>query len=275
VGFCGRSPGVWSWSRIARQTPHALLVVVLSGLAGCGDERGGEAHEAVTAAARATTDAGSARARLSMHGEAAGRTISIEGSEEIEFESGQAQGSIVFQGFPGLPDETTAQLYTKRSTAYARYDFHEEQWIKLPPDPLQNISTNPAGLVTGLEIALENVEEAGEATVAGDPATAYHADYDIEALLDTLDEGDAERFRAHLEAMSTLEMPTELLVDDEGALRELRFDFGALFAEGVEFEAVITLDELGAPVAFDPPRADEITTFRELREDSQGTAVPQ
>jgi hypothetical protein len=45
-------------------------------------------------------------------------------------------------------------------------------------------------------------------------------------------------------------------------------------SEGVEFEAVIALDQLGAPVAFDPPRADEITTFRELREDTQETAVP-
>jgi hypothetical protein len=257
---------------IARALAGALFVT-LCVLSGCGDERGGEAHEAVTAAARATTDAGSARARLSMHGEAEGRTISIEGTEEIEFESSQAEGSIRFAGFPGLPDETTADLYTKGSTAYARYDFLPDKWIKLPPDPLQNISTNPAGLVTGLEIALENVNEAGEATVDGDPATSYEGAYDIEALLDTLDEADADRFRERLEPATTLELPAEMLVDEDGTLRELRFDFGAMFAEAVEFDAVITLDELGAPVTFDPPRPKEITTFRELREDSQGAAT--
>jgi hypothetical protein len=256
---------------MARLSAGALLVFSLSVVAGCGDERGGEAHEAVTAAARATTDAGSARARLEMHGEAEGRTISIEGTEKIEFESGQAEGTITFAGFPGLPDETTADLYTKGSTAYARYDFLADEWIKLPPDPLQNISTNPAGLVTGLEIALENVEEGGEATVDGESATSYEGDYDIEALLDTLDEEDADRFREHLEPATTLELPAEMLVDAEGALRQLRFDFGAMFAEAVEFDAVITLDELGIPVRFDPPRPGEITTFRELREDSQGT----
>src|ERR687895_595347 len=77
----GYEPGV-----VARLSAGALSVLALSFLSGCGDERGGEAHEAVTAAARATTDAGSARASLSMQGEAEGRTISIDGSEEIEFE---------------------------------------------------------------------------------------------------------------------------------------------------------------------------------------------
>jgi hypothetical protein len=269
-------------SRLRRRTPHtspralpagALLVVALYLLTGCGDERGGEAHEAVTAAARQTMDAGSAHARLEMSGAAEGRTISIKGGEEIEFSSRQSQGTIRFEGFPGLPGETTADLYVKRSTAYARYDFLPDKWIKLPPDPLQDISTNPAGLVTGLEIALENVEEGGEATVDGEPATTYEADYDIGAVLDTLDEDDEERFRAHLESTHTLEMPTEILVDDHGALRELDFDFGALF-QGVEFDVVIALDRIGAPVSFDPPRPNEITTFRELRARGDGSSEP-
>jgi hypothetical protein len=259
-----------------------LAAVALAGVSagGCGgdgdDGDGSDPHlETVLAAAQKAVDAGTARAELEFVTEAEGPSPSFSATERIDFRSAQAQGVIEFERFPGIPPKANAGLYSRASEVYARYDFVKGRpWIRLPSDPLADLTTNPVGMVEAFELALSDVSEIGETAVDGEEAIRYAGTYDIEALLATLPEDDRERLGQRLAALESLETPVTVLVDADGYLRQAYYDFGDLIPGEASMSISYELSDFGVDVSFDPPRPEDIITLRELMARTRQAGTP-
>jgi hypothetical protein len=246
-------------------TASGVAAIVLT-LGACGgDDEGGAAADALRESARNTVAAGTAQVTYDVEGDV-GERVAFSGEEGIDFETEEAQGDVLYEGFPGLPPNFEAELYTKRDALYLRADaIDPDVWLEVPPDPLSQISTNPTGLVEAFDVALENVEETGTETIDGDEATAYEADYDIERLLTTLSDEEAERFEERLQALEGTEMALDVLVDADGLIRRAVFDMAPLLPEEASFVATTEFSDFGEPVTIDPPDPDDVQTLRQFR----------
>jgi hypothetical protein len=255
----------------ARLAALAIGVAAAIGAGACGGDDGdAEAtssrhREAVLAAAQKAVDAGTARANVEIVTEGLGPSPSFTAIERIDFQTAEAQGVIEFESVPGLPPNSRADLYSRGPDVYARYDFVEGRpWVRLPSDPLADLTTNPVGLVEAFELALGDVSEVGETAVDGQEAIRYAATYDIEALLSSLSEEDRRRLEQRLTPLESLETPVTVLVDADGYMRQVYYDFSELIPGEGSMNISFELSDFGVAVSFDPPRPDEVISLREL-----------
>ena len=249
----------------------AIGVAAAIGAGGCGGDDDNDLaafdqhREAVLAAAQKAVDAGTARAEIEIMTESEGPSPSFSATERIDFRTAEAQGVIEFESVPGLPPNTRADLYSRESDVYARYDFVAGRpWVRLPTDPLADLTTNPTGMVEAFDLALRDVSEVGETAVDGQEAIRYAATYDVEALLSSLPEEDRERLEQRLAPLELTEAPVTILVDADGYMRQAYYDFGELIPGEASMNISFELSDFGLDVSFDPPRPDEIISLREL-----------
>jgi hypothetical protein len=249
----------------------AIGVAAAIGAGGCGgddDDEGAASdrhREAVLAAAEKAVDAGTARADIEIVTEAPEASPSFTATERIDFRSAEAQGVIEFEDVPGLPPNSRADLYTRGPDVYARYDFVEGRpWVRLPSDPLADLTSNPVGLVEAFEIALGEVEEEGETVVDGRQAIRYVGRYDIEALLSSLPEEDRERLERRFAGLESFEVPVTVVVDADGYLREADYFLTQLLPGEATMSVSFELSDFGVDVSFDPPLPEEVIPLREL-----------
>jgi hypothetical protein len=242
----------------------ASLLAALA-LAGCGDEEDSPEIDAAIAAAEALTASGTAHAEISMEGEVPGEQIGFEGFSEMDFDTEETQGEFVYDELPGVPSGTRAEIYSKGTELFARYDFLPAgQWVRLPADPFSAFSPNPSGIVSALDVALEDVEPPGEESIDGEPMTVYEGSFDIGALVATAPEADQEQLEEELAVLDDLEGSLTLYVDSDDVLRRTDYDLSALLPDGSSMLASVEFSELGEPVSFDPPRPQDIRDLDEL-----------
>jgi hypothetical protein len=158
----------------------------------------------------------------------------------------------------------------------------ETPWIKLDPSTmgggwsdmssLGGGQTDPSSTFGFLYGAFD-VEEIGEETIDGEPATHYRATIDLEAALDQVPTAQRGTLRKAIRSLreqaggTVPELPVDVWVA-AGLLKRMSYGFTMDAPNGMDgtvtMAATMTLSDVGASFKIDPPPADQVTDLGDL-----------
>lgn len=257
----------------------ALLLTALLALGGsaCGDPEGGgrgnggDALNALAAAADAASDAGSSRMEMSMIMDAGQKiTVDAEGIFDFEEQIGSMEMTFEAEGFP-VPggDEPTQMIveghyaYMKGALATAGYGAGEG-WVRLDLSSMPGVGAgqfnqDPTQYIEFLRGAGADIEELGSEEVRGTPTTHYSADVDVDKVLEqAADPEEMEAIKEQLEASGIETIPTEVWIDDDGLPRRMEMTMEMKGGESLpqDITMTITMDlfDYGVDVNVTPPK---------------------
>lgn len=299
---------------LRRARPVGLLLVATLLFTACaagpdaaksesGDEPG-RSPDIVRAAAKTTSEAGTAafEMRMSTTGEMAGQELdmTVDATGAYDFESGDMEMDMAAV-MPGLGD-MDMQARMVDGVMYIRYQdsFMSQMglpagvtWISMDLGNMTGLSAgqmqsmggqfqDPTQFLAFLEAAGAEIEEVGSEEVDGFETTHYRARTDFAALMEEQSEalegmlgsqglsGDA------LGAMSEVEIPMDVWIDNEGRVRRIRIEMdmseamSSMFPgqgdAGTRYEIEVEQDfsDFGLDVDVEAPPADETTDFADL-----------
>jgi hypothetical protein len=266
---------------MVRRGPWAGIVLALViGVTACGGGGGGSdaavSIKTLQAAVSNSQAAESSRFTMDLSVDVAGAPVSItaDGVMSGDGKTGEVNVSMPVVGtieermvdgviymnlgsFPGAP----AQLEGK-------------QWVKLDPEALkqsgmlegladQSGTNSPKQGLEYLQGLSGDVQDLGQETVAGEPATHYKASIDYSKLVDKLPDATAEQ-RDALAKLGTV--PADVWIDGHDRVVKMHMTIdGSAFGGGAgTAEMTMQLTDFGVPVDVQAPPAEDTVDFSAL-----------
>lgn len=265
------------------------LLALLTALAACGGEPGGER---LAGADGATREAGTARFSVSQaHRGGVTGDYRLAGVGELDLAAGRGRVRLApvaiasIGGPPGGIGETglaaSFETVYERDSVYVRAAVLEAPttWVRLGRGDrdgalAQDFSADLSRSLAFLAGAGDQVQEAGREQVRGVPTTRYRFTADLQAAA-AATEGDAAAWlRDQIADRGVNRLPCEAWLDDDGRLRRLRYTLDldqsptAGTATGsAEVETTVEYYDFGRPVDVAPPPADQVTDLDALTGD--------
>jgi hypothetical protein len=257
----------------------ALLVGVAA--SGCGDKA--TAAEIVRAASTKSEQAKTAKMAIAVG--VAGKTLNGEGSVDFpgkRVNMAMDAGSLGIPGASGTIDVTT---------------IGTDAYIKLPPElasqaggalggkPYMKIdmqamsqsqgfdlqsfqqTSDPAGQLTYLKGAADDVKEVGTETIRGEKTTHYKATVDLNKAEASMTADQKKAIDTLKTKLGVTTIPTETWIDGDGRVRKLSITMDLSKASGDAAAAAqagpvtMTMEffDYGSPVKIEAPPADQVT----------------
>jgi hypothetical protein len=256
----------------------AIVLVVATLIAACGGSSTGDAAvsiETLQAAASNSQAAESSRFTMEITVDVEGEptTVSVDG---LSSGDGKTAELTVAMPIVGTIEERIVDgvIYMNlASFPGAPEDLDGKQWVKLDPAQLddgvlgdladQSESNSPRQGLEYLQGLSGDVENLGEESVGGRPATHYRASIDYAKVLERLPDSSAET-RATLSKLGTV--PAEIWIDDHDRVVKMQMTIdGSAFGAGTgTAELTMELSDFGVPVDVQAPPEDEVIDFSEL-----------
>jgi hypothetical protein len=257
-----------------------FVVALALGAAACGSGGTGEAVVSIKtlqAAASNSQAAESSRFTMDITVEAAGQpvTITVDGVMAGDGKTGQLNISMPIVGSfeERVVDGVVYMNLGSFPGASAKLDG--KQWVKLDLEELkqqnsmlgdlagQAESNSPNQGLEYLQGLSGDVQNLGEETVGGRPATHYRASIDYTKVLDKLPDPSQET-RDALTKLGTV--PADVWIDgnDRVVKMHLTIDGSSLGSGGGTAEMTMELSDFGVPVEVQAPPEDETVDFSEL-----------
>jgi hypothetical protein len=255
---------------MARRALGALVLVLA--LAGCGGNGGGGGgsgaaapSNAIERAAQKTSQAGSARADLTI----AGSGVSGTGSGVFNGNgdnSGQLTMDLTANGQQVNVDTVFAgNVVYLRSPALSQRLPHGKQWIKLDLARVakqENINLNGlldtdptlSGTLSYLN-GSTGIRKVGTETVAGVPTTHYHVTVDLERAVDRARGSDRNALRQALRASGSSTQPVDVWIDGHGYVRQIEF---VTQASSTTEKLTMQLHDFGSKVPISAPSTNAV-----------------
>jgi hypothetical protein len=152
------------------------------------------------------------------------------------------------------------------------------EWIlmdvqSLPPgsDELRSLATgqnDPSQVINFLRGAEGEFRRVGEASLGGVPTTRYRGVIDLDLAAQRAPAEMRERVKASRSELATelgtTRLPTEVWIDDEGLVRQVRYEYPLRDSNRGRLVFTTHLSEFGIPVDVTPPPVDEVTDILDL-----------
>jgi hypothetical protein len=294
---------MWSWTRVAALTGVATLVA--AGVAACGQQRGARAGaaqatggpagavHAVQAAYAVTMKARTATFQFvetvrAKSASGSWQSDTITGSGRVDFAANSfAENTNNIRVVNGaaapagaikilVVNGAAGTEYIRVSAAARRQIPGHKAWVsidlnKVRPGKASKSSPlawagDPTWALWHLLAVSSGVSQAGQATVAGVPATEYRAQVSLDKVAAKVQatEGarDAQLVRGEIKALSIASLPVEVWIDARHLIRQIRFQAPVPAAatggrSSGNAGATIIFTGFGAPVHFTPPPASQ------------------
>src|SRR5215470_4790146 len=309
---------MWSWTRVVALAGMAALVA--AGVAACGQQRGARpgaaqatggpagAVHAVQAAYAATMKARTATFQFVETVQAKGASGSqqsamVTGSGRVDFAANSfaentnnirvGNGAVAPTGAIKIlvVNGAAGTEYIRVSAAARRQIPGHKAWVsidltKVRPGKASKSSPlawagDPTWALWHLLAVSSGVSQAGQATVAGVPATEYRAQVSLDKVAAKVQatEGarDAQLVRSEIKALSIASLPVEVWIDARHLIRQIRFQVPVPATGGRssgKAGATIIFTGFGAPVHFTPPPASQTADITNELSRQRAQAAP-
>jgi hypothetical protein len=268
----------------------ALVVAACGGGLAIGADRMSSAD--LTVVADRTAQQRSARLSFDARfegfpGVSEGLTMSGESEAELSGRRYRTQMDfpLALLGEEGAGESTqTTTLVKDEAVYYLNVPFltrvlqSPTEWIRmdvlsLPPgsDQLRSLTTgqnDPSQVINFLRGAQGDFRRVGEANLGGVPTTRYRGVIDLDLAAQRAPAEMRERVKAsrsELESeLGTTRLPTEVWIDDDGLVRQVRYEYPARDSGRGRLVFTTHLSEFGLAVDVAPPPDDEVTDILEL-----------
>ncbi|MEU5160845.1 hypothetical protein AB0G74_14735 [Streptomyces sp. NPDC020875] len=236
------------------------------------DERPGTGDPVLTAAADGLLGAGSARTRTAMETAAGGTRVTIRGEGGYDFRRRTGRLTVVLPRDPAGAEEhlpvtellTPGALYMKNRGAGVPAD----KWVRVDTTTLEDGNLVTGGATDPLAAAelLRGVREVaflGRERIEGTELRHFRGTADIARAARIARPHARGALRAAAKGFTTVTVPFDAYVDDEGRLRKVRHRFS--FSNGTTTVAVTsttTLYDFGVPVTVRLPDPGDIYAGR-------------
>lgn len=270
-----------TWRRTAAA---AVLPLALTGLGACGgdtesaeessasaqlEQEGGEEVDDLEAGDEVPTDEFVAMmsdfvdeattARTTMSLDSAGARMSGDGVVDYASEPASMRMSMEADVFGDEPLEMVLVdnvMYMKMPQTGDKYVSFDLDDPDSPFGTMMADSMDPSKQLEVLQEGIEGVTFAGEEDVDGESMERYSAVVDPGAVLEGMQGTEGQQDVP--ESMMPQELAYDLWFDDEGRMRRMTSDMGALGS--IE----MTLDDWGTEVDIQAPPADQVTTMEDM-----------
>lgn len=270
-----------TWRRTAAA---AVLPLALTGLGACGgdtesaeessasaqlEQEGGEEVDDLEAGDEVPTDEFVAMmsdfvdeattARTTMSLDSAGARMSGDGVVDYASEPASMRMSMEADVFGDEPLEMVLVdnvMYMKMPQTGDKYVSFDLDDPDSPFGTMMAESMDPSKQLEVLQEGIEGVTFAGEEDVDGESMERYSAVVDPGAVLEGMQGTEGQQDVP--ESMMPQELAYDLWFDDEGRMRRMTSDMGALGS--IE----MTLDDWGTEVDIQAPPADQVTTMEDM-----------
>ena len=258
-----------------------LTLALLFGLGACSDgsdgsdDDGRPPTEALSAAATATQDAGTAGVEFEQVSDVQGQQLTTTSEGVVDFESGDSEATVSVQ-LPGQ-EAQEVDLITKGSVAYMEAGALPDvpanaKWLSIDLEKsgqelgvnIEALRQNGASQLAYLT-QTSNVEEVGTESVR-DVETTH---YSFTTNLADLAANGPEELRASYQSVMDLTgletIPSEVWVDDDDLVRRLSFEV-EIEQGGQQIAQTTTIEyfDYGVEVDVQAPPPNEVVDFSEL-----------
>jgi hypothetical protein len=285
-------------------TPRALIAGALALVlaVACGDPVDQSALRAVSGAAAEVQDAGTFRMRFSMTmrdvpGAPSG-SISMTGRGAFDYERQTGRmtmdmGSMLGNLAP--PGSGRVDMILEGLVIYMRMPFLTRMipggkpWLKMDLESIgreagidlaalsQMGQSDPTQYLTYLSGASENVREVGEQRIRGVRTTHYHAEVDLQTVLEQAPPEIRDKARASVEMLEEMladdTMPVDVWIDRRGLPRRMSSSYEMKVPESEETTEVtysMELSAYGTKVRVKAPPASLVTDLGQLLQQAGG-----
>ncbi|MFE0106569.1 hypothetical protein [Streptomyces sp. NPDC059009] len=239
---------------------------------------GGDPAAAVRAAAGTLVRAGSSQARTSMEMDSGGTRVTVRGSGAYDYERRLGRFQVVLPKDPAGVEEhrpvtelmADGALYMKNRGA----GVPDDKWVRVETATLSDGNLVSGGAMDPLAAAqllrgARQVTYVGQERLAGTEVRHYRGTLDLTAAARSAPGANRKVFEAAAKGFSTVVVPFEAYLDEQGRLRKVRQKFsfanagargdkGAASGAGPRVTSTILLYGFGAPVDVRLPEGGDI-----------------
>jgi len=254
-----------------------MAILLAVGLAACGGQTASQPapQDAVVLAASKTNDAGTYKADMTGTVDAAGQSLEMTGTGEVDAK--QQRGNMSMK-MSGVGQDIQMEMVYAFPIIYMRFPPSlatglpaGKSWVKMDLDKLgqqagidfgqlmQSAQADPSQGLQYLQGATD-VQAVGDEDIRGVATTHYKAFVDLNSLADknpalkpTIDQ--------LVEQTGLSRIPVEVWVDDQNFVRRMK---ETLDTAGASTEFTIDLYDFGTPVTVTEPPAKDVVDFADL-----------
>jgi hypothetical protein len=245
-----------------------LLLFAAALLAGCGGDT--VSLDPLAEAASKTRDVPGAHFMMSGRIDADGDVVEFRGPGEVADHGRKLHMRMTMPaeilGMKGTAggDVTFEVIGTARSFYFRGGPFSElagGKWVYVRDDsPLFNLGQNDPSQMLEYLRATSEVEEVGEDSVRGVPATHYEARIQLDKVAERASPEAAQTLRKLTQGADIKEIPVEVWVDDDSLVRRLKMDW---HPQGASFTFDLEMFDFG-DVEIEVPTASETVDLTKL-----------